>query len=189
MMTIPQSALSGNPPLAGAMRRAFSRFFDLWWECMLVFLLFAKLFPLLNLSAWWQAILLTKFATAFCLPLVMLIDSAVFAAAGNTPGKALLRLSVRKQDGAALQPVDYLRRNLSFWLNGMALGIPFISMVTMLWQLGRIAMLRPTGYDLAPGYQVVGVTLGWKRYLGFGVAWLLIFGVDASFVFFGHRLT
>jgi hypothetical protein len=179
-------------PMASRWPRFFARTFDLLWETLLVvFLLSAVLgFVLAILDHWtgqhpggvvewlngpFSGILLL-FGT-FCLSIALILDASLYRFIGNTPGKALLGLKVRLPDASPLSFGQYLGRNFSMWVSGLALGIPFIYLVTMARQAGRIGRGKPASYDEFPGYRVYAKPIGPQHKLLFVLAFASLFTV------------
>jgi hypothetical protein len=178
-------------PMASRWLRYFARTFDLLWETLLVvFLLSAVLgFTLAILDRWtgqhpggFVEWLNGPFAWVYnplsgilfwmlCLPLVLILDAAVYRFRGNTPGKALLGLKVGLLDASSpLSFGQYLGRNFSVWGSGLALGIPFIDLVTMARQAIRLGRGKPASYDEFPGYRVYAKPIGPQQKLLFVLA-------------------
>ena len=74
----------------------------------------------------------------FCLPIALAVDALLYRVVGNTPGKALLGLRVGTLDGKPLSLGQYLNRNFSVWVSGLALGFPLINLFTMAYQSRRL---------------------------------------------------
>jgi RDD family len=96
------------------------------------------------------------FLLILMLHLCICVDALVYRWFGNTPGKALLGLSVRKQTGEQLSPSQYLHRNLAMSGPGFAFGIPLASVAAMF--LSGVALMRAgaTRWDRQGGYEAVG---------------------------------
>ncbi|MGR6035523.1 MAG: GYF domain-containing protein [Candidatus Nitrosoglobus sp.] len=110
-----------------------------------------------------------------CLPIVLILDAAAYRFIGNTPGKALLGLRVRLLNASPLSFSQYLGRNFSIWVSGLALGIPFIDLVTMTRQAVRIGRGKPASYDEFPGYRVYAKPIGPQHKLFFVLAFAGLF--------------
>ncbi len=85
--------------------------------------------------------------SALLMPIVLVAEAIVFGLFGATPGKALLKISVVRLHGPPLGFIGYLRRQVGVWFSGIGLGVPLISLFTMLHQRSRVAEGRPAGYD------------------------------------------
>lgn len=166
-------------PLATPWPRAFARFFDIWWESILI-----------GSTA---GFVLGQYSSAFLrwinqpgseylfgiivLPFVLLFDAAVFRLAGNTPGKAMLGIRVASLRGRPLEFSEYLRRNFSLWSSGLGLGIPIVILFTLWRQEKRLRKGQQTSYDEIIGSRVWSKPIGWGRKLGFAVSFLFLFAV------------
>jgi hypothetical protein len=100
----------------------------------------------------------------------MLLDALIHKVAGNSPGKALLGLEVGTSTAQPLSFGEYLRRNLSLWLRGLGLGIPVVSLCTLVQQYSRLGEGLQTSYDDRLGARVRQAPTGWLRRLVFGVS-------------------
>ncbi|WP_179196310.1 RDD family protein [Caballeronia sordidicola] len=82
------------------------------------------------------------------------LDALIYRLFGNTPGKALLGITVHTRTGDRLSPGQYLNRNFSIWARGFAFGLPLLSFVAVcvsgvtLWKKGA------TRWDSYWGYEV-----------------------------------
>ena len=86
---------------------------------------------------------------------VFVVDSVTYSIFGNTPGKALLGIKVRKPDGCKYLAEEYFVRNLSVWWSGLALGIPILNLVAMFIQCRRLKRDGFASYDLAKKGEVL----------------------------------
>ncbi|MFT7577940.1 MAG: hypothetical protein ACI9XZ_004343 [Alphaproteobacteria bacterium] len=77
-----------------------------------------------------------------------LMESVVSAAFGNSPGKALLGLSVVDLNGKHLNFKSSLVRNYRVFWFGLGAGIPLINLFTMLLQYNSIKSKGAAVYDL-----------------------------------------
>jgi uncharacterized RDD family membrane protein YckC len=190
----PQHALKGALPppllsetareltdlnLATAWPRFFARFFDLWWEGLLL-----SIMVLAFLGWYWPG------ATAWikepgsgwlfaflCAPVVLILDGVLYAIFGNTPGKLLLGLRVATVDGRHLSLVQYLNRNASMWVSGLAFGVPVVNLFTLVNQRDRLGRGEQTSYDKATGFRVYAKPTGVFRKATFGIAFIGLLAV------------
>ena len=125
--------------LAGRWPRFFARIFDVWWEVLLVGFVFGIILRLFPSFVWKSnnSIAITLFGL-FCLPVSLVFDAAFYQIFGNTPGKALLALEVTTLDYRPLTFKQYLGRNFSLWVNGLAFGLPLINLFTLANQSSRL---------------------------------------------------
>ena len=173
------SKVSNNPltyPMASYWRRFFARIFDLWWGTLLVSLVLVVL-----LSRYSGSLVrgikgsgTDLWFTIFFLPIVLVLDAAVYRALGNTPGKALLGLKVGMIDASPLNFSQYLSRNLFMWASGLAFGLPFFNLLTMWYQASRIGGGKQASYDENKDYRVRAMPVGLMRQIGFGAIFFVL---------------
>lgn len=95
-----------------------------------------------------------------------LVEPCLFAAFGTTPGKALLRVRVRRPGGGKLSFGDALGRSLRVWLCGMGLGLPLVSLFTQLAAYNRLTSDGLTSWDGKGGFVVSHRIIGvWRTLL------------------------
>jgi uncharacterized RDD family membrane protein YckC len=79
--------------------------------------------------------------------LLCLWEPLFLSNSGTTPGKWIMGISVRREDGARLSfPVAFLRL-IWVWFVGLASGIPFLSLVTMLIARAKLVSDGVTAWD------------------------------------------
>ena len=149
--------------------RFFARIFDVWWEMLLVS--FAIGAVLGRYSAdfveWINGPGTSQLFGILCLPIGLILDASLYSLIGNTPGKALLGLKVCTLDNRSLSYSQYLTRNFSIWVNGLALGFPLINLFTMGYQSSRLGKGQQASYDEYTGYRVHAKPIGFPRKAGF----------------------
>ncbi len=149
---------------AGKWQRLLARTFDVSWECALVgcalSALAGHLSVVFGLATASDIVELSQqpgnlvlFGLA-CFPLTLAFDAGIYKVFGNTPGKALLGLRVIYLNGKPLDFLAYAQRNFRLWFSGYALGIPFICLLTMVWQASRLDRGKPASYDVAAWHRV-----------------------------------
>ncbi len=136
-------------PLAGAWPRWLARSFDVWWQTALVALVLGQLLCHVSPSflQWLETPFGWKLFGLACMPGGLLLDAALLAWAGNTPGKALLGLRLVTADGRAPRLRELAARNLALWRSGLALGLPIVSLATMARQGLRLRKGLQASYD------------------------------------------
>lgn len=165
-----------DDPAAGAWPRWFARTFDVWWETGLVALvagtILCRTSPLflrwLDTPFGWKAFGLV------CIPFGLLLDAALQALAGNTPGKAMLGLRVLQSDGRPLRFGEQLGRNLCVWTTGLGCCLPVIGLLAMVRQGLRLRNRLPASYD-GRYYVVRSRPVGWARKGLFGLLFTVLF--------------
>jgi serine/threonine protein kinase len=93
------------------------------------------------------------------------VEPVMLSAWGTTPGKALLRVAVRKSDGSKLNYSEGLNRVFKVWLRGMGLGIPIASLFTHLTAYNKLIKSGITSWDQEGGIQVIHQKIGFLRVL------------------------
>lgn len=160
---------------AGAWPRWAARQFDMFWESMLVgaivFMTVGRSSP-----AFLEFIANSGGMMVFgllCIPVGLVLDAALLATFGHTPGKALLGLHVRRVDGGAIGFAQHLGRNLRMWLAGYGLGFFVFPLLGMARQHRRLRDGKEASYD-GERYRVdaTPVSAGSKT-----VFWVLYAGV------------
>ena len=111
----------------------------------------------------------------------MLIEAALLCAIGTTPGKWLLKVSVRETDGTLLRPGKALVRSLFVWVCGCALQIGCLSEAANLVSYAHLTASGRTLWDAKLGLRVKCGKLG-KRRMAM-VALLLILPLTAFTVY------
>lgn len=162
-------------PMANPWRRWLARLFDLWWQAPLVFLALGSVLRLAwpAFVRWIDTPFAGKLFGLLCIPVALLLDAALHAIAGNTPGKAMLGVRVRRGDGCPLTFVQLVRRNLGMWIGGLGFGIPLIGLFTMGRQYGRLRKGLQASYD-GDSFLVRAQPIGWARRSGFGLVFMLV---------------
>jgi serine/threonine protein kinase len=93
------------------------------------------------------------------------VEPAMLSAWGTTPGKALLRIAVRKSDGSKLKYSEGLNRVFKVWLRGMGLGIPIVALFTHLSAYNKLTKSGITSWDQEDGIQLIHRKIGFLRVL------------------------
>lgn len=166
-------------PMANRWARFFARIFDLWWETILVVMVSAYVLSRYsaNFVEWINSPGTSQAFGILCLPVAMIFDAVLHRIFGNTPGKLLLGLKVTDADGKALSFSQYLLRNISVWIKGLAFGIPLVNLATMSIQCSRLGKGLEASYDESAGYTVRTTRPGWVRKIAFGISFLCLFSV------------
>ncbi|WP_438979030.1 RDD family protein [Polynucleobacter sp.] len=169
--------------IAKPWRRFFARNFDLYLEIMLLSI-FAQ-FTLAKYSTWYVNLINTPnndivIAIIFT-PFALLLDAIICQLFGNSLGKYLLGIEVRKIKGQ-LSLQDWINRSGGVWFNGYALGFPLFNIYTFLKQKGRIDKGQPTTYDERGGFQVFARELTKfqivRAVILFSLVYFLVFGMQ-----------
>ncbi|MGF6774977.1 RDD family protein [Paraburkholderia sp. GAS334] len=89
------------------------------------------------------------------LPIAFLIDALVYAACGNSIGKALLGIRVVETNGAAPSFSRYLARNFSVWARGFAFGVPVAQPLLLILNAVMLKRDGVTAWDARLKFRVV----------------------------------
>jgi uncharacterized RDD family membrane protein YckC len=104
------------------------------------------------------------------LPFAFLLEAIFSSIAGTSPGKFLLGINVVKHSRDRLTLSDWLKRGLNVWFSGLALGVPFVSLITMWREYKKTGMDLPASYDEKLGFTVIGKELTLVKKLVAGLA-------------------
>jgi uncharacterized RDD family membrane protein YckC len=165
-------------PMANRWLRFFARIFDMCWETMLVAFILGAVFTRYsaNFVEWfYESGASRQLFGLLYLPIAFILDALLYRAIGNTPGKALLGLKVKTLDGKSLSFAQYLNRNFSMWVSGLALGFPLFTLFTLVHQAGRLGEGQQASYDESTGFCVHSKPVDWWRKTAFGFAFVSLF--------------
>jgi hypothetical protein len=88
------------------------------------------------------------------------VEPLMLSSWGTTPGKALFKIRLRKQDGAIPSYSEALKRSFEVWIKGLGLGIPIVALVTMGISYNELVKEKITAWDRDGGYclshQIIG---------------------------------
>ena len=117
------------------------------------------------------------------LAVYVFVEPLMLASWGTTPGKALLRVRLRRSDGKKLSYNDGLVRSLKVWIKGYGLGIPVVSLITLITAYHKLTENGITSWDSEGDFIVrhkrIGVLRGTVAVLIFVFFSLLIAGSTA----------
>lgn len=122
------------------------------------------------------------------LPVVLFLEAIIFGFFGNTPGKALLGLKVIKANDEPLGFMQYLKRNLTIWWNGLAFGIPLLSILAMISQANLVRKCQLTSYDSTHSCKVIMQSVSFIKTAIFLIFFLVVLSVFSSFHYFNLQL-
>jgi len=139
-------------------RRYWARLIDIMVSMFLVTVMTGAIRPSLTtqlnaaVGARWVLLLLL-------LPFALTLDSLVYWALGNTPGKAIAGIKVLTQDGRRLlRAPAYLGRNFGVYFFGLGLGLPLISLFTVIYGYRRAAAGETSTWDRFAGSRVYALS-------------------------------
>jgi hypothetical protein len=102
---------------------------------------------------------------------------------GSTPGKALLRTTLRNADGSTLNYGSALSRSFDVWLRGLGIGFPLVSLITLLVAYNKLTKNGITSWDQSRNLTVTHKKIGPARVI---VA-ILLFAVFIFFMVLGSE--
>jgi len=156
--------------------RYWSRVFDLTIWIFIVSFLFGGLFPDLFL----------KFSEATkgndlllgmaILPIALVFDAICLAAFGQTLGRAIAGIRVTKLDGNRLTATEAVTRNFLVYLKGLGLGIPIISLFTLIASYNRLKNHNETSWDVSTDTLVSAIGSNFARTCLVGTLYIAALG-------------
>jgi uncharacterized RDD family membrane protein YckC len=97
-------------------------------------------------------------------PIALVLDAGVYRALGNTPGKAIAGIKALAQDGRRmLSAPAYLGRNFAVYFFGLGLGLPLVSLFTLIYGYRRAAAGEVSTWDRLCGSRVYALSGGPAR--------------------------
>jgi len=105
------------------------------------------------------------------------VESFLLCTWGTTPGKALLRIRIKKSDGAPIQISDALARSFRVWWRGTAIGVPLIALITLTFAYHKLQTDRITTWDRDTGIVVTHGDIGWVRVIALVLFFLMFLGL------------
>jgi hypothetical protein len=78
--------------------------------------------------------------------LMLVLDTLIYAVFGNSIGKALYSVEIRRQ-GRRIGGGRYALRNLAVWVLGLGCSLPFLNLATVVWQYFRLKNGKQAIYD------------------------------------------
>ncbi len=98
--------------------------------------------------------------TLLLLTAYVFFESIMLAFCGTTPGKALLRIKLRTDDGTKFNYSGAITRSVRVWWRGEGLGIPLVSLVTNILAYNSLKKNGRTAWDrdgkLVVQHQIIG---------------------------------
>lgn len=112
------------------------------------------------------------------LPLLVIpLSALLLGTTGSTPGKWLFGTRITRRDGGAPGVGAMLRRELHAWVVGLGMGLPLVSLVTLLVARTRLVETHCTAWDAHQPWVVTHRPTGPTQWLlaitAFGVWFLL----------------
>ena len=105
------------------------------------------------------------------------VEPIMLTSWGTTPGKAFLRVRLRKSTGDKPTFAEALSRSFSVWLRGFGLGIPLVSLITLITAYNKLTKNGITTWDKEGDFNVSHRTVGAIR-----VIIVILFDIGALFL-------
>lgn len=93
------------------------------------------------------------------------VEAAFLSTWGKTPGKWILRVSVRTSQHQKLSYSDGLNRSFSVWWLGMGAAIPIVFLITMIVAAVKLSNTGSTSWDRRSKYRIFHGKIGTVRTL------------------------
>ena len=106
------------------------------------------------------------------IPAGLVLDAICYHFFGQTIGKYLFAVRVRRQNGTCLSFGEYLKRNFWVFVKGLGLCIPIVNLITEVIQFNRLHDGKAASYDEGKDVRVVRVRHSGARTF-FGVVVLI----------------
>ncbi len=107
----------------------------------------------------------------------VLIETCLMSTWGTTPGKWLMKIQVTDAQGRKLEMTQAFRRSLQVWIRGMGMGIPILSLITLMMSHGRLVQDGSTRWDQLGNLKVVHGRFTFRRIALAGLAFTFFFQV------------
>jgi uncharacterized RDD family membrane protein YckC len=111
--------------------------------------------------------------------LSIIISGILIGFSGSSIGKWVFGIRVTMDNGSPMGIINGLLRDVNVWIKGLALGIPFISVVTLFMSYRRLNNKGFTSWDESEGYVVTHRPNSWMQYFlnAFGIILIVIIQV------------
>jgi len=116
--------------------------------------------------------------TAFGLLILFLyvfVEPCMLSFWGTTPGKALLKVRLRKSNGNKPSYQEALSRSFKVWFRGLGLGIPIIALFTQISAYNELTKIGATSWDQDGDFKVYHQVIGAGRVIAAIVILIAIF--------------
>lgn len=114
------------------------------------------------------------------LPVSMVVDAGIYTMFGNTLGKWIAGVKVLSSDGRKLPFKDYLWRNLGVYVQGYGLGLPLVSLVTLIYSWNKASKGEDLGWDRSKNRACFGINNSLIRNFVTAAIWIALFvGLNA----------
>ena len=92
--------------------------------------------------------------------ILILAEAILLSSWGYTPGKALFRITVRKQNGEKMRFTSSLNRAFGVWFVGQGMSLPVLSIILPLMAYHRLKSRGITYWDTMGGITVQHALIG-----------------------------
>ncbi|MBN2283176.1 MAG: RDD family protein [Deltaproteobacteria bacterium] len=155
-----------------------------YWARMMDLILFALIFGILVGIFCPSALMMNdNVLGVLILFLFVFVEPILLSSWGATPGKALLRVTLRTNSGGKLSYVEALGRSFNVWVRGLGLGLPLISLVTLIVAYNRLSKNGITSWDRKGGFSVTHEKIGALRvavYIGIVICVIFLIAATAG---------
>lgn len=111
-------------------------------------------------------------------PVVAMLPIALLLAVGQTPGKWLFGIRVRDGDGRRLGFLSALKREGIVYVRGLGLGLPLISLFTLITSHGDLKEEGITPWDKSLGLTVSHAPATWFWWVRATFGAILVLGIS-----------
>lgn len=134
--------------------RLWARAVDYAWFYLVFMMLLGAVLPQEKLA--WVVKLIFAHAPVDSVVFLLFVpvEAWMLSRRGTTPGKALLRIQIRRKDGGLPSYRQALVRSLLVLLRGFALGLYLVSLFAMSWARARLLRQGSTSWDEETGLRV-----------------------------------
>ena len=159
-------------------RRYFARMLDLNIFTLVVAFIAGSVFPDVGEESF--LIVWTTFGSILAMPFV---ESFLMQTGGGaTPGKRLLGITVSLESGEEPTYMQLVKRNFKAMALGFGLGVPLVSLVTLVISYNKLNTDVITPWDRSGGFIVSSIDVDRSRYIIVGVLLVVILSIRASLV-------
>jgi hypothetical protein len=119
-----------------------------YWARMIDFTLFGLLLGVILGIIYPPAVEIHATILTFILLFIYIfVEPIMLSSWGTTPGKALLRIQLRRQDGTKVNYSEGLNRAFRVWSRGLAFNIPIVSLFTLISSYRSLIREGKTSWD------------------------------------------
>ena len=123
--------------------------------------------PLVSSPDWIISRMLLLFFWCLC-------EALCLSTWGTTPGKSLMRVTVRNADGSKLNVRSALSRSVDVWIRGLGAGVPLIGLIALIVAYEKLTQNGITTWDQSRNFAVSHNRIGRVRVV---ITILLLAGV------------